>query len=162
MIPVMQTICNCQTGNCMQACVASIFELPLEAVPNFMMGGNDHFDTHLKKWCDSIGVVAIDIAFNDQDAKANIFDCYTTAHVKDGPKDLWHAVVWFNDKLVHDPYPGGITFDSEPTLFTVFIIKNPSKYIKDLPGGVRLNQCSLTRLLYPSNFLLLFRGFSLL
>lgn len=36
MTPVFQTIFDQNQGNCMQACVASIFDLKLEDVPNFI------------------------------------------------------------------------------------------------------------------------------
>uniref|UniRef100_A0A6M3L7U6 Uncharacterized protein n=1 Tax=viral metagenome TaxID=1070528 RepID=A0A6M3L7U6_9ZZZZ len=116
MIPIQQTICNFQTGNCMQACVASIFELPLEKVPNFMMGGTDHYGTHLQKWCDQFGIVALDISFKDESAESLIRDCYVIAvgkspriddknedypeNYKKKYKDAKHGVVWYNGKMV--------------------------------------------------------------
>lgn len=36
MTPVYQTIFDDKRGNCMQACTASILDLPLESVPNFI------------------------------------------------------------------------------------------------------------------------------
>jgi hypothetical protein len=41
MIKVYQTIIDKGYGNCMQAAMASLFELPLEAVPNFKEYGQD-------------------------------------------------------------------------------------------------------------------------
>jgi len=145
MKPVMQTICNFQTGNCVQACVASIFELPLDQVPNFMMGGPDHFRAHLNWWCYKIGIVALDICFGDADAEALIFDSWVIAvgktprleewdgldpEYREKYKDARHAVVWHNGKIAHDPYPNGKGLIGKPELFTVFIIKDPSKLLK--------------------------------
>ena len=42
MIPIYQTIIDPGKGNCMQAAIASLFELPLEAVPNFVELNNPH------------------------------------------------------------------------------------------------------------------------
>jgi len=138
----MQKICNLQTGDCARACIASIFELPIDAVPNFMMGGSDHYRTHLNRWCDQLGIVAVDIGFHDSKLKYLINDCYVIAAIKsqrdhtwedmdpeykEKYKDAMHAVVWYNGKVAHDPYPGGKPPDEEPELFTVFIIKNPAK-----------------------------------
>ena len=47
MKPVQQTIYDGEHGNCHAACVASIFELPLHAVPNFQQEGNDFFHDRL-------------------------------------------------------------------------------------------------------------------
>jgi len=127
----------------MQACVASIFELPLEKVPNFMMGGSNHYAIHLKKWCDRLGVVALDISFQYNDDKKLIKDCYVVAVGKspgtndgvDDPeykecyKNAQHAVVWLNGKMVHDPHPSGRGLAGDPDRFTVFIIKDPSKIL---------------------------------
>lgn len=41
MIKVYQTIVDRGHGNCMQAAIASLFDLPLEAVPNFKEFGSD-------------------------------------------------------------------------------------------------------------------------
>jgi len=142
MKPVMQKICNLQTGDCCRACVASIFELPLESVPNFMMGGNDHFQTYLNRWCDQFGIVAINARFEDDFLLDTLKDCYMIAigkgqrdeswekndpEYKEKYKDFQHGVVWFNGKLVHDPYPGGTGLDGKPEFFMIFVIKDPSK-----------------------------------
>lgn len=138
MKPVKQTICNFQTGNCVQACVASMFELPLKEVPNFMMGGTDHFLTHLRKWCDGLGIVALDVSFEYySEAEDFLKDCYVIAIGKspritpEVTKKILHAVVWFNGKIVHNPYPhphpSGKDLDGDPDFFTVFILKDPSK-----------------------------------
>lgn len=44
MIKVYQTIINKDTGNCTQAVIASLFELPLEEVPNFISFGGKWID----------------------------------------------------------------------------------------------------------------------
>lgn len=40
MIEVEQTICVPPKGDCLRACVASIFELPIDQVPNFIEASN--------------------------------------------------------------------------------------------------------------------------
>ena len=49
MKPVDQTDWTPKTGDCFRACVASIFELPIESVPNFMEEGDDHFKVDIGK-----------------------------------------------------------------------------------------------------------------
>ena len=43
MIPVNQTIISVEDGDCTRACLASILDLPIDAVPNFMRFGAGWF-----------------------------------------------------------------------------------------------------------------------
>jgi hypothetical protein len=51
MIKVYQTIVNRGHGNCMQAAIASLFELPLEVVPNFNAFGHEWFEAFYNFIC---------------------------------------------------------------------------------------------------------------
>jgi hypothetical protein len=48
MKPVYQTFIDGKRGNCMQAVMASLFELPLEMVPNFIEFGQDWFQIMIR------------------------------------------------------------------------------------------------------------------
>jgi len=48
MIKVYQTIVDKDHGNCMQAAIASLFELPLEKVPHFLEAGQKWFEIFYK------------------------------------------------------------------------------------------------------------------
>ena len=61
MKPIEQTIFGFERGNCMQACIASIFEVPLDDIPNFMKDGERNYEYNLKKWCKDIGIICFDI-----------------------------------------------------------------------------------------------------
>ena len=67
MKPVNQTIINFRQGNCIQACVASIFELELSEVPNFMEYGTDNFDERMDEYCDKFGLYPMDLTIQDND-----------------------------------------------------------------------------------------------
>ncbi len=54
MIKVYQTIVDKGHGNCMQAAIASLFELPLEQVPNFIELGDKWF-SEMYNFCKSQG-----------------------------------------------------------------------------------------------------------
>lgn len=125
MIPVDQTIFDFQKGNCMQACVASIFEMALDKVPNFMENGLHQFYDKLEKWCNSYGLLALDIIVT---APLLLKDTYVVA-VGQSPrsKDKKHGVVWYNG-IVHDPHPDRIGLIGDPERYTVFIIKDPTQF----------------------------------
>ena len=130
MTPVNQTDTTFVTGNCMNACIASILEIPLDDIPSFH--SNDPKDgeafTHkLQKWGRSIGYLILDITITDDcDPDDILKDCWVIAsgqspRAKNGER---HAVVWRNGVMMHDPHPSkeGIV---EPDMYAVFIALNP-------------------------------------
>src|SRR5262245_45006179 len=54
MKPVDQTVFGLPHGNCFAACVASVIELPIEKVPNFVLEGDRWFDA-AAEWLDERG-----------------------------------------------------------------------------------------------------------
>lgn len=51
MIPENQTDTSKETGDCFRACVASLLELPIGRVPNFMLGGPvEDMKSRARKW----------------------------------------------------------------------------------------------------------------
>ncbi len=101
MIPVTQTIPyeagSLVLGNCLQAAVASIYELPIEAVPHFVQfedwrealalwvrgrGGS------LQLWKDDPPMGVVLLAFG-----------------KSPRGNFRHAVVWEDGAMTHDPHP---------------------------------------------------------
>lgn len=65
MISVNQTIHSFTNGDCMRACVASVFEMKIEDVPNFMKDGEDYFAEHLQRFCSKLGLYALDMEFHE-------------------------------------------------------------------------------------------------
>ena len=127
MIPVDQTIFEFGTGDCMRACIASIFELDIETVPNFMQDGNAKFNEYLNNWCESRFLRAIDITTDDLKI---LQDCYVIAcgdspRAKNGER---HAVVWLNEQIVFDPHPHRTGLNGPPTTYTIFVILDPKKF----------------------------------
>ena len=106
MIPVYQTDFGCGRGNCLQACIASILELPLEDVPHFSLEEEwrEARDNFLKQF---------DLYMIEVDAEAcrkighHLYGYHIIAGPAPGqPYDgLWHAVVGYNGEIVHDPHP---------------------------------------------------------
>jgi hypothetical protein len=128
MVPIDQTILNLKTGDCMAACVASIFEVRLEQIPNFMENGAKDFNEKLDTWADAIGLRTIDMRL--ETSEDILRDCYVIA-VGPSPRDPEnhnHSIVWYNGKMVHDPHPSRDGIVGEPEVFTVFIVKDLSWY----------------------------------
>ena len=98
MKPVDQTQFKTETtkGNCMTAAIASMLELPLEEVPNFVE--QDDFwgslDSFLKSY--NLCLRTIDTDW-----------CPPWPHFVEGlsPRGVPHIVIYEGDKMVHDPHP---------------------------------------------------------
>ena len=134
---VNQTICNFDQGNCMQACVASIFELPLDKVPNFMFKGPDSYYKKLDDWCEKSGLICLDVNIKHLSV---IKDCYVIVY-GESPRDrnYNHAVIYYNGKMIHDPNPDKKGIVGKPECLSVFIIKDPSNYSKIIKGEKACN-----------------------
>jgi hypothetical protein len=87
-------------GNCLQACVASWLDLPLEAVPHFMIFGNLYWEAFIlyfrSQGYEVLGWVE-GVPPNDGN--------YYIVSAEVGSRDYNHAVIARNGKVVHDPHP---------------------------------------------------------
>ena len=132
---VMQTVFGFKNGDCMRACVASIFELPIEEVPNFNEPDQSHFERKLDAWGTSVGLTVVDISVENDDTKVLLKDCWLIAcgrSPRGKTKNNRHAVVWRNGRMVHDPHPDQRGIRGNPETYTIFIVTDPSKYRKRL------------------------------
>lgn len=135
MKPIMQTDTTFETGNCGEACIASILEIPIEGIP-MLHNPNDPKDGHtycknLRKFLHQFGLSYIDVAMREGcDPKDFFKDCWILAT---GPSprgtEEWHrhAVVWRNGKVVHDPHPSGDGL-KEIDFYGAFIELAPEKH----------------------------------
>ena len=134
MKPVAQTILTVPGGDCFRACIASIFELPIEALPNPQdpelaetpMGSAAGWWIEWQSWL----------------AKRNL-TMYTWEHTPggwipqgyallaaDSPRGPWlHSVVCHDGKIVWDPSPYREQGVGEWREWTVFGLLDPSKPI---------------------------------
>jgi hypothetical protein len=104
-------------GDCLAACIASIFELELKDVPNFWDRTLDAtvFWTLVSKWTvENLGHKTIVVECNKENYSIFIEDVLCIALVKDGN----HAVVWKNG-IIHDPIGYHVIY-KPPKYFVVF------------------------------------------
>lgn len=115
MRPVMQTRgydpeapAGQQRGNCWTACIASLLELPIEDVPDFVQievdGGDSWWDQTVQFLTDR----GHQLTWVHPGAPGDGFYIQTGLSPRspavDG-KDVYHAVIYQWGELVHDPHP---------------------------------------------------------
>lgn len=94
----------------MSAALASILEIPLEDVPNFYDAGptEAHWHSALTSWLAGRGFGLLEVNVERSDSEVLGLKGYAIAS---GPSprhpDIWHATVWKDGAIVHDPMPGG-------------------------------------------------------
>lgn len=102
-----------QQGNCMAACVASLLELSLEDVPDFRP---DTWWLTLVEWLRARGLDAFYVEIPHERAR----EVQPSAYVSPGTyyigggltaRGTGHVCVYFADRMVHDPLPGGRGLD---------------------------------------------------
>jgi hypothetical protein len=106
--PVFQTIQG-DNGNCLQACVASIFELPLEEVPHFLEADEGWFE-RFAAWLRERDLVYINYKLTPEGMETNAnamkelgADHYHIIGGKSGTSN--HVCVAQFGRIVHDPHP---------------------------------------------------------
>lgn len=94
-----------KNGNCFNACIASILEVPLETVPEFS-GEGEHWLVQLAGYLDRFGLYYVQVPKTDPIVKV-MFAYGNTFSTIEGvsPNNIPHACVALNGKLVWDPDP---------------------------------------------------------
>jgi hypothetical protein len=87
-------------GNCLQACVASFLDLPLEAVPHFMVFS----DLYWEAFCLYMRSQNYDV-YGYVPGEPPHDDRYHIVSIEVGKKDFSHSAIMKNGKIEHDPHP---------------------------------------------------------
>lgn len=115
-------------GNCLQATVASILDLNLDDVPNFMDAPEEiGFWGLFHQYLRSRGFLALEIQ------RATLIlepDCYYLAH-GDSPRGVKHSVIYRKGRLVHDPHPSREGLVRDPDYICLLVPIDPAE--KALP-----------------------------
>lgn len=126
MKPVYQTIFTPPYGNCTQACIASIFELSLEDVPNFALDGDEWWNTYETFLLEQFNVYPLSLDVTTDYTREEYQTFVQGYHLIQGksPRGEWdHVIVGQNLEPVHDPNPyGGCTLD-DIRYYEIFVKK---------------------------------------
>lgn len=133
MIPIDQSRTSSKDGNCFQACLASILELPLDVVPTQRDHREHPFDAYLTGDLRGflaplgLGVTAITLVDGTKASALgewNIPTGYWIAGIRGGGGTAFgHAVVMRGRDVAHDPYPKPNPFGrylDDPVVETIF------------------------------------------
>jgi len=123
--PVYQTIFGPPHGNCLQAAVASILELNLDEVPNFMAveSEGDWLDIYI----DFMARQGLQPLFLDIEQMGQVEPGWVPLgwHLMSGVSPrcapYHHEIVCYRGEPIHDPYPGGGCELKTQEHWTVFI-----------------------------------------
>lgn len=112
MTAVEQTITDAGRGNCLQACVASVLDLPIDRVPHFLDFGDNWFHA-LELFMDNYGIEYEGTGGTRTISEYEGVDGYIIA-CGESPRHRHHAVVYKDGEMIHDPHPegGGIKLES--------------------------------------------------
>jgi hypothetical protein len=120
MKPVYQKVMDRGLGDCFRACVASIFEFPIDWMPNFWERTQDahEFWKMVNDWSDKkLGVKLITTTIGD--GHEYLLKNLLCIAIGKTDSDEEHCVVWKNKKI-HDPFPGG-NRSFYPECFTLIV-----------------------------------------
>ena len=132
---IYQTIVDINHGNCEQAVVASIFELQLDEVPNFIENKNKEFDKTLMGWLYKKGFSPCSIYKSRRGTEElkNIakfdggYNGYFYASVPSQTfENITHAVVVdANLNIIHDPNPNQLALNLLPEdVVSIIVLKD--------------------------------------
>jgi len=122
-------------GNCMQATLASLLELPIDQVPHFLADGTTDgnvFCQRLNEWLRPMNMAYVMIP--PFAGAARVTGIKGLHHEVSGPSPreagYWHACCGVDGKLTHDPHSSRDGVDIQS--WGIFMVLDPSK-----PAGVR-------------------------
>lgn len=107
MKPVHQNVFGKGKGNCLQAAVASILELPLDEVPTF--ADPDHWFDLLTRFLSHYDLCPLLVKY---DPDLHLPGGYNILTGKSPRGDFLHATVALDGEVVHDPHPDGNGIES--------------------------------------------------
>jgi hypothetical protein len=120
MKPIYQTTFGKDTGNCFQACLASLFEIDIATIPLFQEYKSGWYNVFSDWTFEQFGLQPVDLWISDN---PDWFWIPRGHHIISGlsPRGgFYHSVVGQAGKMVHDPHPSGDGLRSRES-FTVFM-----------------------------------------
>lgn len=94
-----------QRGNCLTAVVASLLELELHEVPNFVqidVDGGENWWNHMLSFLWQRGY---EVVWVTDEVKPEQDEFYLVSGLSPRGQGIYHVVIFQNGKMVHDPHP---------------------------------------------------------
>ncbi len=129
----MKAVYQDRRDNCFQACLASILELPLDAVPDVMPPFDDAWLVRLIEWLEPRGWTALLITSWEEPHEWDDGIWMIAGGLSprsEGDEVTMHAVVWKDGKCIHDPWHEGGGIKGRPRDFTVLIPRDPARHFE--------------------------------
>ena len=127
MVPVEQTVFGPRHGNCFAACLASILELPIDQVPDFITTFEGHtWLPMLLDWLNKFGLSAVFLAYSSEVNAPSGYAILSAWNLRSNCK---HAVVVKDGAIVWDPSPNRADGLGEPEHWMAFTVLDPSKLV---------------------------------
>jgi len=117
-------------GNCLEACIATLLDLPLAAVPN--LGGDATYEENMAKFLASQGMMYVLVEGPgkiEKELLAEMFKAGDVYHIIEGicNDGAPHAIIGLNGQQDFDPHPPFVQHETGPGLKRVdgwgFIVK---------------------------------------
>jgi hypothetical protein len=114
-------------GNCLQACLATVLDLPLEAVPHFATEGSEWFNT-LNRWLNKNHNMGAIYCSPLNPGTLEVMATSDGRYLVGGKAENGnpHVVVYHQGKLWHDPMPGGEGLKEEEGIIVLFSLLKPT------------------------------------
>ena len=111
--------------SCCPACIASIFEIPIEDIPE--LPDNELWTDELNKWLKHKGLYTFSIRFSNREAR-EFLKGYSLGGIESSrlPGEM-HCVVCYDGRIVWDPIEGEKGGTEYPDRWEIFIAIDPNK-----------------------------------
>ena len=116
-------------GNCFTACLASLFEISIEDVPNFYDEAGDDAEKWwgaVRDWLRIRGFGLMNLELKD-DADLSKFEGYFLVSGKSA-RGIDHETIWKGGRMVHDPHPSGCGLKTIQTVEMIYPL-DPSRMV---------------------------------